>query len=104
MRGSWAYDYAYAPISALTIEDLRNWEQDLLKFYLNSLHANGGPKIGFDAAWLAYRQQPLYPFLGWAGAGAGARQPNFQPEYVGDDITTRLAHAVSDRDSLHAVR
>ena len=105
MQGGWAYDVNYAIASALTIEDRRKWERDLILHYLDRLQAFGGPKIGFDAAWLAYRQHSLYPFFAWAytRAGGGSKQPEFQLDYICNDITTRTAHAVSDLETLKAV-
>lgn len=64
-----------------------------------------GPKLDFGVAWLAYRQHALSPFFAWAytRAGAGALQPEFQADYVCNDIMTRTAHAVSDLESIDAV-
>ena len=104
-RGSWAADFAYGLTSALTIEDRRNWDGELLRYYLDALHAAGGPGLDFDAAWLSYRQHTLYPFFAWAftRAGAGAVLPDMQPDSVCNDIMTRTAHAVSDLESIKAV-
>ena len=105
-RGGWAADFAYGLTSALTIDDRRNWDRDLLRQYLDALHAAGGPKLDFDAAWLSYRQHTLYPFFAWAftRAGAGAVMPDMQPDSVCNDIMTRTAHAVSDLESIAAVQ
>ena len=104
-RGSWAADFAYGIASALTIEDRRKWENDLLRGYLDALHAAGGPRLDLDAAWLSYRQHTLYPFFAWAftRAGAGAVLPDMQPDSVCNDIMSRTAHAVSDLESIKAV-
>ena len=56
-RGHWARDVAYAVSTALTVEDRRAWEQDLIKYYLEELRASGGPQVGFDEAWKVYRRQ-----------------------------------------------
>jgi hypothetical protein len=104
-QGGWAYDVNIAIVTALTIEDRRNWERDLLRHYLDRLHAAGGAKVDFDAAWLAYRQHSLYPYFCWAytRAGASSMQPDFQPDNICNDIMTRTAHAVSDLEALRAV-
>ena len=59
----------------------------------------------FDTAWLNYRQHTRYPFFAWAYSrvGAGSLQPEFQADYICNDIMTRTAHAVSDLESLKAV-
>ena len=105
-RGGWAADFAYSVTSALRIEDRRNWDRDLLGAYIESLHEAGGPKLDLDEAWTSYRQHTLYPFFAWAftRAGAGAVQPDMQPDSVCNDIMSRTAHAVSDLDALGAVR
>jgi hypothetical protein len=105
-RGGWAADFAYSVNSALTIDDRRNWERDPLDHYREQLRKAGGPALYAEAAWTSYRQHTLYPFFAWAftRAGAGAVQPDMQPDYVCNDIMSRTAHAVSDLDALGAVR
>jgi hypothetical protein len=63
MRGSWAYDYAYAVTSALTVADRRAWESDLLQFYLDRLQDAGGRPPAFEAAFLAYRRNAIYGYF-----------------------------------------
>jgi hypothetical protein len=105
-RGGWAADFAYAITSALTIEDRRRWEHELLVHYIGALQAAGGPRLDTDDAWLSYRQHTLYPFIAWAftRTGAGAVMPDMQPDTVCNDIMARTAHAVSDLESIEAVK
>lgn len=105
-RGGWAADFAYSITSALTVEDRREWDRDLLGAYCERLHEASGPKLDFDDAWTSYRRHTLYPFFAWAftRAGAGAVQPDMQPDSVCNDIMSRTAHAVSDLDALGAIR
>jgi hypothetical protein len=105
-RGGWAADVAYSMSSALTVEDRRAWERELLDGYRESLRAAGGPELDAGQAWLSYRQHTLWPFFAWAftRAGAGAVQPDMQRDDVCDDIMSRTAHAVSDLDADAAVR
>jgi len=104
-RGSWAADFAYALTSALTIEDRRCWERELLAGYIEALAEAGGPRLSFDAAWLSYRQHTLYPFFAWAFTrqGAGGFMPDMQRDYVCNDIMGRTAAAVSDLEAAKAV-
>lgn len=62
MQGSWAFDYAYAVSTALTVENRRQWERELLGFYLDALGRAGGQPPSFDDALRAYRQCLMYPF------------------------------------------
>ncbi|WP_280236749.1 phosphotransferase [Nocardia cyriacigeorgica] len=104
MRGSWAFDVAYTITSGLAVEDRRSWEPDLIAFYIDSLHAAGGPALTFDSAWLAYRQQCLYPYFAWMiTIGRSALMPEFQPADICRAIVHRTATAIMDLDSLGAV-
>lgn len=104
-RGGWATDFAYGLCSALTIEDRRRWERELLRHYLDALQAAGGPALDEDSAWMAYRQHTLYPFIAWAFTRAGASTvlPDMQRDSVCNDIMSRTAHAVDDLDAIRAV-
>jgi hypothetical protein len=104
MQGLWAYDYAYAITSTLTIADRRAWEQDLLAFYLERLAATGAAAPDYEDAWLAYRQQSLYPYVIWlATLGHSAIQPKYQPDDVCLGIIERTGQAVIDLDAVAAV-
>lgn len=107
MRGGWAYDYAYALTSALTVEDRRAWEQDLLRFYLDRLQSAGGQPPVFDDAWLHYRRNTFYAYFCWLSTIAGSAKgttPDMQPRKVSLDIIHRTANAIEDLDSLSATR
>jgi hypothetical protein len=96
-RGGWAFDFAYLVNSALTVEDRRLWEQGLVRFYLDRLHAEGGPVIPFDEAWLSYRQHGFWPYFAWVFTiGAGS----LQPDDVSMDTIERTANAINDHDAL----
>jgi hypothetical protein len=56
-------DVSYFVTGALTVEDRRAHEQSLLRYYLDRLVAEGGPKLGFDDAWLDYRRHTVHGFL-----------------------------------------
>ena len=103
MQGGWAFDVAYAIVSALTVEDRRLWERELLRFYLDRLHAAGGPALPFDEAWLSYRQNTIYPYFCWLMTINGAHMPllpTMQTESVSLDIIERAANAIADLESL----
>lgn len=104
MRGGWAFDFAYIVASALQVEDRRAWEQDLLHFYLDALHAAGGPPIPFATAWTTYRQHTMWPYIVWLYTiGYGLLQPKMQPDNVCMDIVERTANAINDLDGLKAI-
>lgn len=107
MQGGWAFDVAYAIISALTVEDRRAWESELLCFYLDCLHAAGGPALRFDAAWVSYRQNMIYPYFCWLMTIAGPIMPllpDMQQDSVALDIIERSANAICDLEPLKLIR
>jgi len=104
LKGLWAYDYCYTLTSALSIENRRAWERDLLGYYLDRLHAEGGPQLGFDDAWLAYRQQPLYGLHAWLWTvGRSRLQPKMHPPANCLSLIERMSHAVADLESITAL-
>lgn len=104
MQGSWAHDCAYLIATALSVENRRAWERELLSSYREALRAAGGPAIAPDAAWRAYRAALLYPCFAWLYTlGRSRLQPRFQPEAVCLTIIQRLATAIDDLDALRAV-
>ncbi|MDB5968386.1 MAG: hypothetical protein JWQ90_836 [Hydrocarboniphaga sp.] len=104
-RGGWAYDYAYILTTSLKVADRRAWEDELLRFYLDRLLAFGGPRLGFDAAWLQYRQSTLYPYFAWVFTiGAGALQPAMQPDSISIPIIERTSNAIEDLESTKVLQ
>jgi len=95
VRGQWAGDVSYALVSALTIEDRRAWERDLIARYLDRLVETGGPRLPFKEAWLAYRQQMFHPFFYWALTLGDARvHPGMQPDRISLMNLERMGHAL----------
>lgn len=104
LRGSWGYDYAYAVTASLPVDRRREWEHALLEHYLEQLALAGGEAPDFDDAWLVYRQQALYPCVGWSAVyGHGPFQPDSQPPEYCLPIIERASHAVEDLDSVGAL-
>lgn len=89
-------DITYFMGGALTIEDRRGSERELLASYLRALHAAGGPELQLDrdGVWTEYRRHHLHGFL-WA-----VTPPVMQsPENVAA-MTARYVAALEDHDSL----
>jgi hypothetical protein len=104
-KGSWALDLAYAVPSALTVQDRRAWERDLLELYIERLAAAGGARLSFDQAWLTYRQQVFHGLFFWLFTlGEGALEPAMQPPPVSRANIERMAAMVVDLDCLDAIR
>ena len=99
--GHWSRDFAYATMTALTIEDRRRWEDDLLRLYLEKMAEYGAPKIDFDDAWINVRQQLPSALSFWTITLRPAEgMPDMQPEDTSYEFVQRLATAMDDYDAL----
>lgn len=105
VRGHWSRDVCYALATALTIEDRRMWERELLRYYLDHLHMEGGPKLGFDEAWLHYRQQLVTALTWWTiTINPAEGMPDMQPMDVTLEFLRRIGTAMDDLDTLDTFR
>lgn len=105
VRGGPARDLAYALSTHLTVEQRREWENDLLDRYLEQI-AKRGVDIGPapEDLFLAYRQQMTYPMLAWlATIGRSPLQPKYQPDEISLANLARVATAFDDLSTLEAV-
>jgi hypothetical protein len=97
-RGHWAHDVAYWMIMALTPDDRRAHERDLLRGYLWALAAEGIRVADDDEAWDAYRRHAVHGLF-WAANADG-----MYPEEVNTRVVERFALAVRDLGSLELLR
>jgi hypothetical protein len=95
--GPWSYDVAYFLVGALPVDVRRSVEKDLLREYLAALAAAGGPRIGYDDAWLAYRRSSLHGFF-WA-----ITPPVMQPVERVAAMAERHLAAIEDLETLAAL-
>ncbi|MBW2507400.1 MAG: phosphotransferase [Deltaproteobacteria bacterium] len=97
VRGRWAHDVTYILVTALSTEDRRKDERELLSFYLESLRENGvGNPPTLDDAWEIYRRAVAWGLvIGWLIT---------PPENYGETITAanirRLVDAALDLDTF----
>jgi hypothetical protein len=102
-RGHWSRDLAYVIGTSLSTEDRRNWEQELIRFYLDRQLAAGAPPVTFETAWTNYRQQMFGALAFWTQTMAPTKNmPQMQPKETTLPFIRRLAHAIDDLDSLSA--
>ncbi|MET0986348.1 MAG: phosphotransferase [Steroidobacteraceae bacterium] len=93
MAGFWAHDVSYFLTAALTIDDRRRHERDLINHYVAELTQAGG-KLDEATAWLEYRRHALYTFC-WFPC-----YPEWQPEEVTASNTERAVVAMADLDTM----
>lgn len=95
-RGHWALDLAYHLGTALSVEERRASERDLLKLYIDKVAQLGGSRIDPEQAWTDYRAAMLYGYYLWA-----ITQRVERPIIL--EFVKRLGTAVVDLDSLGLV-
>lgn len=100
--GHWSRDLAYVLSSALTVEDRRRWERELIHYYLDRLAEGGVKGIGFDFAWTNYRRELLSALPWWTGTLTPSdRMPkDIQPEDISLEMIHRITAAIDDLDAL----
>jgi hypothetical protein len=96
-------DVSYFLTMTVDPEERRRSERELLRLYLDSLRAAGGPEIAFDEAWSTHRVQAGYTVV--------ATFLGFMPSYAtadGRGLGTALRHrselALDDLDAVDAIR
>lgn len=90
-RGPWYLDVGYHIASALTVEDRRKTEQDLVRHYLDRLRAAGIEPPSWDDAWQGIRRGILHGFYLWGITLL------VDPK-VTNVLQTRLGTAAADHD------
>jgi hypothetical protein len=103
--GHWSSDLTYMLLSALSIEDRRRWERDLLRRYRDQLRVGGVSDLpSEEEIWNEYRRQTFHPLYFWLTTiGAGALQPNMQPDSISLANLQRMGQAIIDLDSIGAM-
>jgi hypothetical protein len=90
----WSKDVSYFIGSALTVEDRRAHERELLELYLRSLDSRGGPPLDRHSAWQAYRMQMLHGMV-WPVV-----TEQMQPIGVISALCERFLTAIADLDPI----
>jgi hypothetical protein len=94
-RGPWYLDVGYHIVSALTVEDRRRVERDLLAHYIDCLGAGGATVPRWEDVWLGYRRGIVYGFFLWAIT------LKVDPA-ITSTLLERLGTAAADHDALAA--
>jgi hypothetical protein len=100
-KGNWGRDLAYGLSTALSIANRREWDEQLVAYYVEQLHAAGAPNVGFDSAWRLYRQNLFSALAWWTGTlGQPPEAPKMQPPESSREFIRRMTHAIDDLDAL----
>lgn len=87
-------------VSALSVEDRRLHERNLLKIYLDSLTV-GAEQPDFDEAWLRYRCSPAYGLPIWICTGA---EDDYQKPEICQNLAQRFGNAFVELDTSSALK
>jgi hypothetical protein len=102
-KGNWGRDIAYAISTALTPENRREWERELVGYYVEQLTAAGIDGVDFELAWKLYRQNLFSALAWWTGTlGQPPEAPKMQPPATSREFIRRITHAIDDLDALAA--
>lgn len=102
-KGNWGRDIAYAISTALTPANRREWERDLVAYYVGELTAAGVSGVGFDMAWKLYRQNLFSALAWWTGTlGQPPEAPKMQPPSTSMEFIRRITHAIDEVEALAA--
>jgi hypothetical protein len=100
-RGHWSRDVAYAITAALTPDDRRKWERDLLARYLERFGSLTGAKLDFNESFGHYREQMVHALLMWTiTLRHSPLLPNMQPEETTLTMIERIATAMADLETI----
>jgi aminoglycoside phosphotransferase (APT) family kinase protein len=101
-RGHWSRDVSYAVTAALTPDDRRTWEKDLLTRYLERFAAETGERPTFEESFRNYRHQMVHALLMWTITLCHSRLlPNMQPADTTLTMIERITTAMADLDALN---
>jgi hypothetical protein len=94
-------DVSYFLGAALSVEDRRASERDLIKEYHERLVAAGVEDFDFDACWQSYREGVLYGVSMFVGMGGAVEQTERADRLMAEQID-RFASMAIDLDSAGA--
>jgi len=99
-RGRWSQDVGHFLGSALTIEDRRQHESDLLEIYRQALDVPADQIPSAEAAWLEYRAAAVYGLAVWLST---LGTDGWQRHEISMALAERFAAAYVDLDTPSAL-
>jgi len=95
---------SYFLCMALSIEDRRHHERDLLRHYLDARAAGGGAKLGFDEAWRTHRVHAAYTVVACCQIAAFPEVASESRRIFAAAFLARAEAAIADLDTRSALR
>jgi hypothetical protein len=97
-------DVSYFLCMALSVEDRRRHERELLRHYLDVRAAGGGAPIGFDAAWRAHRVHAAYAVVACCQIVAFPEDVSEARRVFSEAFLARAEAAIADLEARAALR
>lgn len=97
-RGNPSLDLGYFLQGAVTVEDRRRCEEDLVRAYHDALDVPAGERPPFDDVWLRYRASAAHGVTIWVATAAS----NWQRAEVSLALAERYSAAFADLDAAQA--
>lgn len=102
-KGHWSRDLAYMISTALTTDNRREWERELIELYREEMAAGGVEMPGWDEIYTRYRQQMLPALAMWTATLTPPEDaPEMQPPATTIEFIKRISQAMEDLESLDA--
>ena len=103
-KGHLSRDLSYCIAASLSVEQRREWESELIRYYVDLMREKGVKTIDFDEVFLSYRAQMFGALAWWTGTlGQPPEAPAMQPRDASMAFIERMTHAMDDLDSFGAV-
>jgi hypothetical protein len=100
-RGNWSQDVGYFLVSALTVDNCRQSEADLIEVYRTSLDVPHSQRPSKEEAWLWYRAATSYGLTIWLST---LGTDGYQASEVSSALAGRFASAFLDLDGRQALQ
>jgi hypothetical protein len=100
-RGEWSQDVGYFLISALTAEDRRKNQVDLLDEYRRTLQVPNGARPSAAQVWARYCATPIYGLAIWLST---LGTDGWQPQQISLTLCQRFSAAFEELDTVQALQ
>ena len=99
-RGNWAFDVGYFLAGALSPDECRRHERDLVEEYRRALKVPETELPDTQQAWLRYRSTPAYGLAVWLATASSAE---YQNHAICGNLIERYGRAFLDLDTPGAI-
>lgn len=104
-QGHWSRDLIYAITTSLTVENRRQWGQELIRYHHDQLQQQSGRVLPFDGIFDETRRQLFTALAFWTCViDPFTVAPNIQPNDATLEFIRRISTAIDDLDALNSFK